>query len=158
VFDVPTLLSHGPLSSSLLGNYGPLVPLRLSGSRQKQATICTSASELLASVRAALIQINGWPTPLRSHARLGLWATDMMAQRTVVIVVDDDPRLLKRVAQLLAHHGIDSRTFSSAEALLECEGVQKASCLLLDIHLGAFRGLSCSVGLRHQDRSGRSSS
>jgi hypothetical protein len=91
-------------------------------------------------VRAALIQINGWPTPLRSHARLGLWGTDMMAQRTVVIVVDDDPGLLKSVARLLAHHGIDSRTFSSAEALLESESVQKATCLLLDTHLGGIFG------------------
>ena len=43
----------------------------------------------------------------------------MMAQPTVVIVVDDNAGLLKSVARLLAHHGIDSRTFASAEALLE---------------------------------------
>jgi FixJ family two-component response regulator len=82
----------------------------------------------------------------------------MMAQRTVVIVVDDDPGLLKSVARLLAHHDIESRTFASAETLLESDSVQTATCLLLDIHLGEFRGLSCSVGLRHQDRSGPSSS
>jgi len=40
-----------------------------------------------------------------------------MAQRTVVIVVDDDPGVLKSVARLLAHHGIGSRTFASAEAV-----------------------------------------
>jgi FixJ family two-component response regulator len=43
----------------------------------------------------------------------------MMAQPTVVIVVDDNAGLLKSLARLLAHHGIDSRTFASAEALLE---------------------------------------
>jgi FixJ family two-component response regulator len=64
-----------------------------------------------------------------------------MAQRTVVIVVDDDPGLLKSLARLLAHHGIDSRTFSSAEALLQSESVQKATCLLLDIHLGGISGI-----------------
>jgi FixJ family two-component response regulator len=31
----------------------------------------------------------------------------MMAQRTVVVVVDDNAGLLKSVARLLAHHGID---------------------------------------------------
>jgi FixJ family two-component response regulator len=67
--------------------------------------------------------------------------TDMMAQRTIVIVVDDDPGLLKSVARLLAHHDIDSHTFSSAEALLESESVQKATCLLLDIHLGGISGI-----------------
>jgi DNA-binding NtrC family response regulator len=52
----------------------------------------------------------------------------MITQRTVVIVVDDDPSLLKSVARLLAHHGIDSHTFASAEALLENDGVQTATC------------------------------
>ena len=67
--------------------------------------------------------------------------TDMMAQPTLVIVVDDNASLLKSVARLLAHHGIDSRTFATAEALLESESVQTASCLLLDIHLGGISGI-----------------
>jgi FixJ family two-component response regulator len=67
--------------------------------------------------------------------------TDMMAQPTVVIVVDDDAGLLKSVARLLAHHGIDSRTFASGEALLEADTVQMATCLLLDIHLGGISGI-----------------
>ena len=58
-----------------------------------------------------------------------------------MIVVDDDPGLLKSVARLLAHHGIDSRTFASAEALLESDSVQTATCLLLDIHLGGISGI-----------------
>jgi FixJ family two-component response regulator len=65
----------------------------------------------------------------------------MMAQRTVVIVVDEDPSLLKSAARLLAHHRIDCHTFSSAEALLESDSVQKATCLLLDIHLGGISGI-----------------
>ena len=67
--------------------------------------------------------------------------TGMMAQPTVVIVVDDDAGLLKSVARLLAHHGIESRTFASAEALLESDSVQTATCLLLDIHLGGISGI-----------------
>src|SRR5229473_2533018 len=67
--------------------------------------------------------------------------TDMMAQPTLVIVVDDNAGLLKSVARLLAHHGIDSRTFASAEALLESDSVQTATCLLLDIHLGGISGI-----------------
>ena len=66
---------------------------------------------------------------------------DMMAQPTVVIVVDDNAGLLKSVARLLAHHGIDSRTFASAEALLESDSMQTATCLLLDIHLGGISGI-----------------
>jgi len=67
--------------------------------------------------------------------------TDMMARPTVVIVVDDDAGLLKSVARLLACHGIESRTFASAEALLESDSVQTATCLLLDIQLGGISGI-----------------
>jgi FixJ family two-component response regulator len=71
-----------------------------------------------------------------------LWLdTDMMAQRTVVVVVDDDAGILKSVSRLLARHGIESRTFASAEALLESDSVQTATCLLLDVHLRGISGL-----------------
>ena len=74
-----------------------------------------------------------------------------MARPTVVIVVDDNAGLLKSVARLLAHHGIDSRTFASAEALVESDSVQTATCLLLDIHLGGISGISaapaCGIGI-----------
>jgi len=65
----------------------------------------------------------------------------MMTQRTVVVVVDDDAGILKSVSRLLACHGIESRTFASAEALLESDSVQTATCLLLDIHLGGISGI-----------------
>ena len=64
-----------------------------------------------------------------------------MAAQTVVIVVDDDASLLKGVARLLAPNGIESRTFASAEALLDSGSVHVATCLLLDIHLGGISGI-----------------
>ena len=82
----------------------------------------------------------GLADALGGHDVSGL-DTDMMAQPTVVIVVDDNAGLLKSVARLLAHHGIDSRTFASAEALLESDSVRTATCLLLDIHLGGISGI-----------------
>ena len=65
----------------------------------------------------------------------------MAAQPTVVIVVDDDTGFLKGVARLLAHNGIETRTFASAEALLESGSAQTAICLLLDIRLGGISGI-----------------
>ena len=65
----------------------------------------------------------------------------MMARPTVVIVVDDNAGLLKGVARQLAHSGIESRTFASAEALLESGSAQTATCLLLVIHLGGISGI-----------------
>ncbi|WP_377831168.1 response regulator transcription factor (plasmid) [Bradyrhizobium lupini] len=61
---------------------------------------------------------------------------------TFVVVVDDDASLLKSVARLLARHGIESRTFASAGALLESDSVLTATCLLLDIHLGGISGIA----------------
>ena len=104
-----------------------------------------------------MIQIKGLADTQGAICASGL-DTDMMAQPTVVIVVDDDPGLLKSVSRLLAHHGIESRTFASAEALLESDSVQTASCLLVDIHLGGISGIELHAGLRHRDRSGPSSS
>jgi FixJ family two-component response regulator len=65
----------------------------------------------------------------------------MADKPTVVIVVDDNAGFLKGVARLLAHNGIESRTFASAEALLDSGSAQTATCLLLDIHLGGISGI-----------------
>jgi CheY-like chemotaxis protein len=86
-----------------------------------------------------LIQIKNTVAP--GHLGPEGLETDVMAQRSVVVVVDDDPSLLKSVARLLAHHGIDSRTFASAEALLESDCFEAATCLPLDINLGGISGI-----------------
>src|SRR6202165_1485273 len=65
----------------------------------------------------------------------------MMAQPTVVIVVDDNAAFLNSVARLLEQHGIESRAFASAEALLASDSMHTATCLLLDIHLGGISGI-----------------
>ena len=65
----------------------------------------------------------------------------MAAPQTVVIVVDDDPGFLKGVARLLAYNGIETRTFASAEALIESGSASTATCLLLDIRLGGISGI-----------------
>lgn len=65
----------------------------------------------------------------------------MATQPTIVIVVDDHPDFLKSVARLLSVHGFATRTFSSAEALLDSDAARTATCLLLDIHLGGISGI-----------------
>ncbi|MGY4330967.1 hypothetical protein ACVWWG_005384 [Bradyrhizobium sp. LB7.2] len=69
-----------------------------------------------------------------SHDNTGS-GTNMMAHRTLVIVVDDDPALLKSLVRLLAR---------------ESGSVATATCLLLDMHLGGMSGMELwSAGLRH---------
>jgi FixJ family two-component response regulator len=65
----------------------------------------------------------------------------MAPQPTVVIVVDDNPAFLKSVARLLHVHGFETRTFASAEALLDSDAARTATCLLLDIHLAGISGI-----------------
>jgi FixJ family two-component response regulator len=65
----------------------------------------------------------------------------MAAQPTIVIVVDDNPGFLKSVGRLLSVHGFATRTFSSAEALLDSDAARTATCLLLDINLGGISGI-----------------
>jgi FixJ family two-component response regulator len=82
----------------------------------------------------------------------------MAAPQTVVIVVDDDTGFLKGVARLLAYNGIETRTFASAEALIESGSAPTETCLLLDSTSAEFPGSSCSTDLWHLDRSALSSS
>jgi FixJ family two-component response regulator len=62
--------------------------------------------------------------------------------RKTVLVVDDDPGMLKGVARLLNAHGFDTETFDSAEALLNSANpADRANCILLDIHLSGMSGI-----------------
>jgi FixJ family two-component response regulator len=59
----------------------------------------------------------------------------------VIIVVDDDPSVLKSVGRLLKAHGFETRLFSSAEAYKAEAGATGVACLILDVQLGAGSGL-----------------
>jgi FixJ family two-component response regulator len=60
--------------------------------------------------------------------------------RPVVAVVDDDPRLLESVEDLLESAGYVARSFSSAESLLS-SGLSSLDVLITDIGMPAMDGL-----------------
>jgi FixJ family two-component response regulator len=66
---------------------------------------------------------------------------DMAKPPTIIIVVDDNPGFLESVVRLLSVHGFATRTFGSAEALLDSDAIRTATCMLLDIHLGGISGI-----------------
>ena len=70
----------------------------------------------------------------------------MSTRRKLVTVVDDDPAMLKALERLLGAKGFDVEAFASAEAFLAGTAATKASCLVLDIHLGGMSGIE----LRHR--------
>ena len=63
----------------------------------------------------------------------------MSQRRHMVAVVDDDPRLLESLENLLESAGHAVRTFSSAKALIDF-GLSGVDCLITDIGMPAVDG------------------
>ena len=72
----------------------------------------------------------------------------MMAKdRNLVLVVDDDPGMLKCVQRLLRLNAYELILFSSAEAFKNYTDVEKATCVILDINLKDGSGIELRHGL-----------
>ena len=69
-----------------------------------------------------------------------------MKDRNIVLVVDDDPGVLKGVQRLLRAHAYEPILFSSAEAFKNHTDFEKAACVILDINLNDGSGIE----LRHR--------
>ena len=69
-----------------------------------------------------------------------------MPVRNFVLVVDDDPEMLKGVQRLLRQHAYEPILFSSAQAFKNHTDFEKAVCVILDINLNDGSGIE----LRHR--------
>lgn len=74
----------------------------------------------------------------------------MRIKRSVVAVVDDDPRLLESLEDLLESAGYRARCFSSAQAILD-DGLSDIDVLITDIGLLGVDGFE----LRNRARAAR---
>ena len=63
----------------------------------------------------------------------------MSVRKPVVAVVDDDPRVLESLADLLESEGYDARTYSSASVLLEA-GLSGVDAIISDIGMPGIDG------------------
>src|SRR3954447_15615689 len=68
-----------------------------------------------------------------------------MQDNNLVLVVDDDPGMLKAVQRLLRQHGYESIAFSSAQAFKSHADFKNAAAVILDINLPDGSGIE----LRH---------
>jgi FixJ family two-component response regulator len=68
-----------------------------------------------------------------------------MPDRNIVLVVDDDPGMLKGLQRLLRQHAYEPILFSSAQAFKIYADFEKAVCVILDINLSDGSG----IDLRH---------
>ena len=65
----------------------------------------------------------------------------------IVLVVDDDPGMLKSVQRLLRRHAYAPILFSSVEAFKNYPDVKEAACVILDINLPDGSGIELRHGL-----------
>jgi FixJ family two-component response regulator len=73
--------------------------------------------------------------------------------RNLVIVVDDDPSMLRAVQRVLQVHGFETEVFNSVEGFLESAHLGEATCLVLDIHLPHMSGIELRRQLTHSGHS-----
>jgi FixJ family two-component response regulator len=71
-----------------------------------------------------------------------------LSKRELVFVVDDDPAMLRGVAQVLKQHGYDTILFASAEAFRGHNDYENAACIILDINLKDGSGIELWHGLK----------
>jgi len=69
-----------------------------------------------------------------------------MPNRNLVVVVDDDPGMLRGVERLLRQHAYEPILFSSAQAFKSHTDFENAACVILDINLNDGSGIE----LRHR--------
>ena len=69
----------------------------------------------------------------------------MMPNRNLVLVVDDDPSMLRCVQRLLRRHAYEPIVFSSAQAFKSHTDFEAAVCIILDIN----RNDGSGIELRH---------
>jgi FixJ family two-component response regulator len=70
----------------------------------------------------------------------------MPTRARIVAVVEDDASMLKGIERLLHAYGFATEVYSSAEAFLDRGDKSKATCAIVDIHLGGISGIE----LRHR--------
>jgi FixJ family two-component response regulator len=64
----------------------------------------------------------------------------MMAERSLVSIVDDDESVRESLPDLVRQFGFAAEAFSSAEAFLASEVVSATRCLLLDVAMPGMSG------------------
>ena len=72
----------------------------------------------------------------------------MSKDRKLVLVVDDDPGMLKAVQRLLRQHAYEPILFSSAQAFKNHSDIEKAVCVILDINLPDGSGIELREDLK----------
>jgi FixJ family two-component response regulator len=71
-----------------------------------------------------------------------------LQNRNLVLVVDDDPGMLKGLRRMLRQHAYEPILFSSADAFKKHADIEKAVCVILDINLNDGSGIELRYHLK----------
>ena len=71
-----------------------------------------------------------------------------MEDRNLVVVVDDDPGMLKGIQRLLRQQAYEPIPFSSAHAFKSFTDFENAVCIIFDINLSDGSGIELRHGLK----------
>lgn len=71
----------------------------------------------------------------------------MSDQSFVVAIIDDDDILREALAGLLAANEYEVEHYDSGESFLSSVADSRASCLIVDVHLGGICGITLGRGL-----------
>jgi FixJ family two-component response regulator len=74
----------------------------------------------------------------------------MMAERSLIAVVDDDESVRESLPDLLREFGFAARAFASAEAFLDSGCADEAHCLILDVAMPGMSGCNLQSELRRR--------
>jgi FixJ family two-component response regulator len=59
----------------------------------------------------------------------------------MIAVIDDDPRVLESLVNLLASCGYEAESYGSAEQFLGSDGLSRSSCIITDVEMRQMSGL-----------------
>ncbi|MGD2016101.1 MAG: response regulator [Desulfobacterales bacterium] len=68
--------------------------------------------------------------------------------KTKIYIVDDDDSVRRAMKRLIRSAGMESRTFASAEELLDFESINQNACMIIDIMLQSMSGLELYTELQ----------
>ena len=74
----------------------------------------------------------------------------MIANRSLVSIVDDDESVRESLPDLVRQFGFAAEAFSSAEAFLASDVVSETRCLLLDVAMPGMSGPDLQQELMHR--------
>jgi FixJ family two-component response regulator len=83
----------------------------------------------------------GLPDLEPAPSKAGGLKAPVLRTRKLILVVDDDPSMLKVIERTLKVHGFDADLFSSVEDFEKRANLREATCLILDINLNGASGI-----------------